>query len=69
MAAVCVYPATLVPTAKLRLEGSASRSRPVATAFLSGQSPLSVKLADVREAVDLRADEVDMTDRGAFLSG
>ena len=42
----------------------------VATAFPSGQSPLAVKLADVREAVELGADEVDMViDRGAFLSG
>ena len=42
----------------------------VATAFPSGQSPLDVKLADVRDAVALGADEVDMViDRGAFLSG
>ena len=42
----------------------------VATAFPSGQSPLEVKLADVREAVALGADEIDMViDRGAFLSG
>ena len=42
----------------------------VATAFPSGQSPIDVKLADVREAVALGADEIDMViDRGAFLSG
>ena len=42
----------------------------VATAFPSGQSPLDVKLADVRDAVSFGADEVDMViDRGAFLSG
>ena len=42
----------------------------VATAFPSGQSPIDVKLADVRQAVELGADEIDMViDRGAFLSG
>jgi deoxyribose-phosphate aldolase len=42
----------------------------VATAFPSGQSPLDVKLADVRRAVELGADEIDMViDRGAMLSG
>ena len=56
------------------LEGAATfpgvKVASVATAFPSGQSPLSVKLADVREAVELGADEVDMViDRGAFLSG
>jgi deoxyribose-phosphate aldolase len=69
VAAVCVYP-NLVPTAKARLDGSGVKVASVATAFPSGQSPLSVKLADVREAVELGADEVDMViDRGAFLSG
>jgi deoxyribose-phosphate aldolase len=42
----------------------------VATAFPSGQVPLSVKLDDVAAAVAAGADEVDMViDRGAFLSG
>jgi deoxyribose-phosphate aldolase len=69
VAAVCVYP-NLVPTAKTRLQGSSVKVASVATAFPSGQSPLDVKLADVREAVELGADEVDMViDRGAFLSG
>ena len=69
VAAVCVYP-NLVPTAKARLDGSGVKVASVATAFPSGQSPLAVKLADVREAVELGADEVDMViDRGAFLSG
>src|SRR5688500_18485252 len=69
VAAVCVYP-NLVATAKARLEGSGVKVASVATSFPSGQSPLAVKLADVREAVALGADEVDMViDRGAFLSG
>src|SRR5215213_7971511 len=69
VAAVCVYP-NLVPTAKERLAGSGVKVASVATAFPSGQSPLDVKLADVRDAVELGADEIDMViDRGAFLSG
>jgi deoxyribose-phosphate aldolase len=69
VAAVCVYP-NLVSTAKERVAGSGVKVASVATAFPSGQSPTSVKLADVRAAVELGADEVDMViDRGAFLSG
>ena len=69
VAAVCVYP-NLVPTAKERLRGSGVKVASVATAFPSGQSPLDVKLADVRDAVEMGADEIDMViDRGAFLSG
>ncbi len=42
----------------------------MATAFPSGLSPLAVKLADVRRAVELGADEIDMViDRGAMLAG
>ncbi len=68
-AAVCVYP-NLVPTAKQALAGSGVKVASVATAFPSGQSPLDVKLADVRRAVELGADEIDMViDRGAMLAG
>jgi deoxyribose-phosphate aldolase len=68
-AAVCVYP-NLVPVAKRVLGGSAVRVASVATAFPGGQSPLDVKLADVRRAVELGADEIDMViDRGALLAG
>jgi deoxyribose-phosphate aldolase len=68
-AAVCVYP-NLVPVAKQALAGSPVKVASVATAFPSGQSPLDVKLADVRRAVQLGADEIDMViDRGAMLSG
>ena len=67
-AAVCVYP-NLVATAKRALAGSSVKVASVATAF-PGQSPLDVKLADVRRAVELGADEIDMViDRGAMLSG
>src|SRR6478609_4347988 len=69
VAAVCVYP-NLVPTAVERLRGTGVHVAAVATAFPSGQSPLDVKLADARRAVELGADEIDMViDRGAFLSG
>jgi deoxyribose-phosphate aldolase len=68
-AAVCVYP-NLVPTAKERLRGSGVAVASVATAFPSGQSPTDLKVAEVRRAVELGADEIDMViDRGAFLSG
>ena len=69
VAAVCVYP-NLVPVARERLGSSGVKVASVATGFPSGQVPLDVKLADVRAAVELGADEVDMViDRGAFLSG
>jgi deoxyribose-phosphate aldolase len=69
VAAICVYP-NLVGVARRRLRGSTVKVASVATAFPSGQSPLDVKLADVRDAVALGADEIDMViDRGAFLSG
>ena len=68
-AAICVYP-NLVPTAKRALEGSTIKVASVATAFPSGQSPLPIKLDDVRRAVELGADEIDMViNRGAFLAG
>ena len=64
-----MYP-NLVPTAKASLAGSTVKVASVATAFPSGQSPLPVKLDDVRRAVEMGADEIDMViDRGAMLSG
>jgi deoxyribose-phosphate aldolase len=69
VAAVCVYP-NLVATARERLGDSTVKVASVATSFPSGQAPIEVKLADVRAAVELGADEIDMViDRGAFLSG
>jgi len=69
VAAVCVYP-NLVAVAKKKLAGSTVKVASVATAFPSGQSPIEVKLEDVREAVVLGADEIDMViDRAAFLTG
>jgi deoxyribose-phosphate aldolase len=69
VAAVCVYP-NRISDAKQRVQGTGVRVASVATAFPSGQSPTKIKVAEVREAVELGADEVDMViDRGAFLSG
>ncbi|MDE3025038.1 MAG: deoxyribose-phosphate aldolase, partial [Acidobacteriota bacterium] len=68
-AAICVYP-NLVPTARERLQGTGVRVAAVASGFPSGQYPTPIKVADVRSAVELGADEIDMViDRGAFLSG
>ena len=68
-AAICVYP-NHVSTAKEVLRGSNVKVASVATAFPSGQSPLDIKLDDVRRAVDFGADEIDMViDRGAMLIG
>jgi deoxyribose-phosphate aldolase len=69
VAAICVYPA-LVPTAVERTRGTSVKVASVATAFPSGQTSTHVKVAEVREVVEMGADEVDMViDRGAFLSG
>ena len=69
VAAVCVYP-TMVGIAKDTLEGRDIIIASVATAFPSGQAPLSVKLDDTRMAVDAGATEIDMViSRGAFLAG
>jgi deoxyribose-phosphate aldolase len=68
-AAICVYP-NLVPTARERLRGTGVKVAAVATGFPSGQYPTKLKVADVRSAIELGADEIDMViDRGAFLSG
>jgi deoxyribose-phosphate aldolase len=69
VAAICVYP-SMVPVAAEALAGSGVHIASVATAFPSGQAPLAVKLADVKEAVAAGADEIDMViNRGAFLAG
>jgi deoxyribose-phosphate aldolase len=69
VAAVCVYP-DLVGVASAHVSGSPVAVASVATAFPSGRASMNVKLADVREALDAGAQEVDMViDRGAFLSG
>ncbi|WP_028812186.1 deoxyribose-phosphate aldolase [Streptomyces flavidovirens] len=69
VAAICVYP-DMAQTAKEALAGTGIKVASVATAFPAGRAALPVKLADVRDAVEAGADEIDMViDRGAFLSG
>nr|WP_042195787.1 deoxyribose-phosphate aldolase [Kibdelosporangium sp. MJ126-NF4]CEL22222.1 Deoxyribose-phosphate aldolase [Kibdelosporangium sp. MJ126-NF4]CTQ93004.1 Deoxyribose-phosphate aldolase (EC 4.1.2.4) [Kibdelosporangium sp. MJ126-NF4] len=69
VAAVCVY-SDLVATAVAALDGAPIGVASVATAFPAGRVAREIKLADVKEAVDAGASEVDMViDRGAFLSG
>ncbi|MFE9394417.1 deoxyribose-phosphate aldolase [Streptomyces flavidovirens] len=69
VAAICVYP-DMAATAKDALAGTGIKVASVATAFPAGRAALPVKLADVRDAVEAGADEIDMViDRGAFLSG
>lgn len=68
-ASVCVYP-SLVPVAKQELSGTGVKVASVAGAFPAGQSPLQVKVAEVRYAVEQGADEIDMViSRGKFLEG
>ena len=69
VAAVCVYP-TMVGVAKEALGDRDINIASVATAFPSGQAPLSVKLDDTRMAVADGATEIDMViSRGEFLAG
>lgn len=70
VAAVCVY-GDMVPYAVEALgPDSGVDVAAVATAFPSGRSSRSIKLADTKDAVAAGASEIDMViDRGAFLSG
>ena len=66
----CASIRTSCRSRRRRSRGSTVKVASVATAFPSGQSPLDVKLDDVRRAVELGADEIDMViDRGAMLVG
>ena len=56
--------------AKKELEGSNVNIAAVATYFPSGQSSLANRLEEVRQTVDMGADEIDMViSRHAFLAG
>ena len=68
-AAVCVYP-PFVRLAKNQLKGTCIRVAAVAGAFPSGQSPLAVRLEEVRYTINEGADEIDMViSRGRLLEG
>ncbi len=68
-AAVCVYP-TFVAQAKTALRGTNVKVASVAGAFPAGQSPIEIKLAEIKYAIQQGADEIDMViSRGKFLEG
>lgn len=69
VAAICVYP-TFAQQVSEKLKGSGIKTACVAGAFPAGQSPLFVKLIEVKYAVDEGAEEIDMViSRGTFLEG
>lgn len=69
VAAVVIYPA-LVPVAAAQLEGTGVHVASVAGGFPSGLAPLKERLAEIRDAVRMGADEIDIVlNRSAFLSG
>ena len=57
--AVCVYP-SMVPHAVKALRGSGIPVASVATGFPAGLTPLSLRLAEIKFAVDEGADEIDI---------
>lgn len=68
-AAVCVYP-PFAAIAREALKGTDIHVACVAGAFPAGQSPIEVKLAEVRYALEQGAQEIDMViSRGKFLEG
>lgn len=69
VAAVCVYPvfAELVSN---NLKGTGIKTACVAGAFPSGQSPLNIRIAEVKQAIADGADEIDMViSRGKLIEG
>ena len=57
--AVCVYP-TIVPHAVKALAGSGIPVASVATGFPAGLTPLPLRLAEIRYAVEMGAAEIDI---------
>ena len=69
VAAVCVYP-TLVKVARDNLKNSKISVASVAGAFPSGQSPILIKVEEVKYAIEQGADEIDMViSRGKLIEG
>jgi deoxyribose-phosphate aldolase len=69
VAAVCFYP-TFAALAKETLKNSGIQVASVAGAFPAGQSPIEIKVAEVKYAIKQGADEIDMViSRGSFLEG
>lgn len=69
VAAVCVYPVFAKLVSKT-LFGSGIKTACVAGGFPSGQSPLAVRLEEVKFALDNGAEEIDMViSRGKLIEG
>jgi deoxyribose-phosphate aldolase len=69
VAAVVIYP-ILVPVAAGQLKGTGVHVASVAGAFPSGLGPLDERLDEIRDAVKMGADEIDIVlNRSAFLAG
>lgn len=69
VAAICVYP-VFANTVHHTLKGTDIKTACVAGAFPSGQSPLPLRIDEVKYAVDHGADEIDMViSRGRLLEG
>jgi deoxyribose-phosphate aldolase len=69
VAAVCLYP-HLVPVAVGQLKNTGVKVASVAGAFPSGLGPLDARLAEIRDVVEMGADEVDIVlNRSLFLGG
>jgi deoxyribose-phosphate aldolase len=69
VAAVCIYP-QLVPVAVGELKNTGVKVASVAGGFPSGLGPLDARLREIREVVDLGAQEVDIVlNRSLFLGG
>jgi deoxyribose-phosphate aldolase len=69
VAALCLY-SNLVSIAVEALRGSGVKVASVATGFPSGQVPLELRLAEIEQAVEAGADEIDIViSRGLFLAG
>jgi deoxyribose-phosphate aldolase len=69
VAALCIYP-QLVPIAVGQLKGTGVNVASVAGGFPAGLTPLEARLLEIRDAVEMGADEVDIVlNRSLFLSG
>ncbi len=69
VAALCIYP-QLVPVAVAQLKGTGVKVASVAGGFPAGLTPLDARLLEIRDALDMGADEVDIVlNRSLFLSG
>tara|TARA_B100000809_G_scaffold190766_2_gene189412 strand:+ start:8685 stop:9551 length:867 start_codon:yes stop_codon:yes gene_type:complete len=69
VAAICVYP-TFAKVVSERLADTKVKTACVAGAFPSGQSPIEIKLSEVKWAIDQGATEIDMViSRGKLLEG